>query len=135
MNQEILLRLSLTLIIIGLGFVLSRIMNTMILLRTRVKVQQVPNFQTGQLSILYFTTPTCAPCKAIQKPALLQVREKMGDRLQVIEVDATARPDMAKEWNVLSVPTTFLIDAQGIARFVNHGATRAEKLLEQIKKL
>jgi thiol-disulfide isomerase/thioredoxin len=135
MNLEILLRFSQALIIIGLGFGFYRIMNTMILARTRIKMKQVPNYQTGQLSILYFTTPTCVPCRVIQKPALQQVREQLGDRLQLIEVDATARPDMAKEWNVLSVPTTFLIDGQGIARFVNHGVTRADKLLDQIKKL
>ena len=110
-------------------------MNVMILARIRVKEKQVPNYQTGQLSILYFTTPSCIPCQVIQKPALRQILEKLGDRLQVIEVDATASPELAREWNVLSVPTTFLIDGQGIARFVNHGVTRAEKLLDQINKL
>jgi thiol-disulfide isomerase/thioredoxin len=135
MNPEILIRLSLSLLIIGLGFGFFRVMNTLLLARTRTKARQFPDYQAGQLSILYFTTPACVPCRVIQKPALQQVHAMLGDRLQVIEVDATEKPEMAKEWNVLSVPTTFLIDAQGIARFVNHGATRAEKLLEQIEHL
>ncbi len=135
MNPDFLLRFSLTLIIIGLGIGFLKLMNTLILALTRVKVKQVPNYQIGQLSILYFNSPTCTTCKVIQKPALHQVREILGDRIQVLEVDAAANPEMAREWNVLSVPTIFLIDSQGIARFVNHGSIRAEKLLEQIYKL
>jgi hypothetical protein len=53
----------------------------------------------------------------------------------VIEIDATARPDLAKTWGVMSVPTTFLLDARGQARYVNNGVTRAEKLMEQLKSL
>lgn len=135
MSPELLIRLGLALIIVGISIGFYRGMSAVILVRTRFLARQVPSFQTGKLSILYFTTPACAPCKTIQRPALQHVCEILGDRLQVIEVDATAKPDLAKEWNVLSVPTTFLIDAQGVARFVNHGATRAEKLLEQIRKL
>jgi hypothetical protein len=59
----------------------------------------------------------------------------MGETLEVIEIDASARPDLAKTWGVMSVPTTFLLDARGEARYVNHGVTRAEKLLEQIQNL
>ena len=35
----------------------------------------------------------------------------------------------------MSVPTTFLLDAHGEARYVNNGVTRAEKLMEQIQTL
>jgi hypothetical protein len=59
----------------------------------------------------------------------------MGESLEVIEIDATARPDLAKTWGVMSVPTTFLLDARGQARYVNNGVTRAEKLMEQLKSL
>lgn len=135
MNPEIWIRLGLALVIMAVGVGFFRVLNTLLLARTRTNARRVPDFQTGPLSILYFTTPACVPCKVIQKPALQQVLEALGDRLQVIEVDATEKPEMAREWNVLTVPTTFLIDEKGVARFVNHGATRAEKLLEQINKL
>ncbi len=59
----------------------------------------------------------------------------MGEKLQVIESDATERPDLAKVWCVMSVPTTFLLDERGKARYVNNGVVRAEKLLEQIETL
>ena len=54
--------------------------------------------------------------------------------MQIIEIDATQEPELARDWGVLSVPTTFLLDAHGVARHVNHGATTAEKLLEQMRK-
>ena len=53
----------------------------------------------------------------------------------MIEIDATERPDLAKVWGVMTVPTTFVLDAGGEARYVNNGVARAEKLLEQIQTL
>jgi hypothetical protein len=48
-------------------------------------------------------------------------------------VDASAQPEVAQEWGVLSVPTTFVIDASGKPRFVNHGVANAEKLIQQLE--
>lgn len=53
----------------------------------------------------------------------------------MLEIDAAERPDLAKTWGVMSVPTTFLLDSRGVARYVNHGVTRAEKLMAQIQTL
>jgi thioredoxin-like negative regulator of GroEL len=72
------------------------------------------------------------PCKTVQRPALAMVQAEMGDKLKVIEVDATQRPELADSWGVLSVPTTFIIDTKGRPRKVNHGVVRAEKLLQQL---
>jgi hypothetical protein len=52
--------------------------------------------------------------------------------LQIFEIDATAQPRLADAWGVLSVPTTFLIDAAGRPRRVNHGAVRAGALMAQL---
>jgi len=35
----------------------------------------------------------------------------------------------------MSVPMTFVIDAQGAPRYVNHGVATLEKLLRQINEL
>jgi len=55
--------------------------------------------------------------------------------MQIVEIDATERPDLAKTWGVMSVPTTFLLNSRGEARYVNHGVTRAEKLIRQLQSL
>jgi thioredoxin-like negative regulator of GroEL len=75
------------------------------------------------------------PCKTIQRPALDKVTALFGEELQVVEIDATERPDLAKIWGVMSVPTTFLLDSRGQARYVNNGVARVEKLMEQIQTL
>jgi len=85
--------------------------------------------------IVYFTTPDCAPCRTVQRPAIDKVSELLGTKLYVVEIDATERPDLARSWGVLSVPTTFLLDSRGKPRYVNNGVTRAEKLMEQIQTL
>ena len=82
--------------------------------------------------MLYFTTPDCATCKAFQRPQLNRFTGMLGEQVQVVEIDAQSRPDLAGRWGVLSVPTTFVLDAGGKPRYVNHGAISAEKLAEQV---
>jgi thioredoxin-like negative regulator of GroEL len=63
------------------------------------------------------------------------VQERLGERLQVIEVDAAAHPEVAGQWGVMSVPTTFIVDANGQPRHVNHGVTPQDKLLRQLEDI
>lgn len=106
--------------------------NRLILLRARRGQLYLPTFRPGTPAVLYFTTPECVACKTHQRPALQRLAEKMGDHVRVIEINAYEQPDLASQWGVLSVPTTFILDPQGQPRHVNHGVTRAEKLFEQI---
>jgi thiol-disulfide isomerase/thioredoxin len=122
-------------LLIGAGIGTFLLVNRAILRRTEDLSRHLPGWQPGRAVILYFTTPECAPCRTVQRPALQRVQSEWGDRLQVIEVDATRRADLARRWGVLSVPTTFLLDASGKPRFVNHGVTRAEQLIEQLHRL
>jgi thiol-disulfide isomerase/thioredoxin len=87
----------------------------------------------GAYVLVYFTTPTCVPCKTVQRPAIQQLSQRLGNRLQVLEIDASQQPDVASRWGVLSVPTTFVIDPSGAVRHVNHGVARAEQLLTQLQ--
>lgn len=135
MNSDILLRSGLAIAIIALGVCAYWLFNQRLLVRARQNVFTLFNQLPNKPIIVYFTTPDCAPCKTVQRPALNRVSQLLGDRLEVVEVDATQRPDLAKIWGVMSVPTTFLLDARGEARFVNNGVTRAEKLMEQLDTL
>jgi len=135
MNADILLRSALAIAIIIVGIFGYWLLNQRLLVRAKSNIftlfSQLPNKPV----IVYFTTPDCAPCKTVQRPALSRVSQLLGDSLQVIEIDATQRPDLARQWGVMSVPTTFLLDARGEARYVNNGVTRAEKLMEQLESL
>jgi thiol-disulfide isomerase/thioredoxin len=138
MNAEttyVVLRFGLAIVIIGLGAFAYWLVNQRLLIRARNNVFTLFNTLPNKPVLVYFTTPDCAPCKTIQRPAINRVSHALGEELEVVEIDATERPDLAKAWGVMSVPTTFVLDTRGEARFVNNGVARAEKLLEQLKTL
>jgi len=135
MSSDILLRFGLAIGIIALGALAYWLVNQRLLVRAQVNALSLFDGLPNKPVIVYFTTPDCAPCKTIQRPALNQLSITLGDKLQVIEIDATQQPELAKKWGVMSVPTTFLLDAHGEARYVNNGVARAEKLLEQLQSL
>ena len=134
-TMDILLRFGLAVVIIGLGAFAYWLFNQRLLIRARNNIFTLFNTLPNKPVLVYFTTPECAPCKTIQRPAINRVSHVLGAKLEVVEIDATERPDLAKAWGVMSVPTTFVLDTRGEARFVNNGVARAEKLLEQIKTL
>jgi len=87
----------------------------------------------GVPGVVFFTSPDCVTCKALQRPALREVQRNLEGCIQVVEVDTTERPDLARSWSVLSVPTTFILNREGRPVHVNHGATSARKLLGQLQ--
>ncbi|MDQ3006162.1 MAG: thioredoxin family protein [Chloroflexota bacterium] len=135
MSSDIPLRFILAIGIIGLGAAAYWLVNQRLLLRAKNNIFTLFKKFPNKPVIVYFTTPDCVPCKTVQRPALDHIRNLLGEKLQVIEIDAFERPDLAKTWGVMSVPTTFLLDARGEARYVNNGVARAEKLMEQIQAL
>jgi thiol-disulfide isomerase/thioredoxin len=129
-------RIWITLIILLAASSLYGIYRRRLLSRRVGKALQVPGYDAaGRPAILYFSSPHCAPCQAIQRPALDRLIEMSGGKLQVIEVNALEEGRLADEWGVLSLPTTFLIDSQGRPRGVNHGVAREAKLAQQLRKI
>lgn len=110
-----------------------RLVTALVLSRARRKARGLSLFTPGLPAVLYFTTPDCVTCKAAQKPALRAVQDRLEGLLQVIEVDALDSPRLAREWSVLSVPTTYILDRDGRPVQVNHGYASTEKLIEQLR--
>ena len=133
MNPELLVRLFVAVVISGVGVTIFLLGNRLILSRATSKVRRFASYQSGHPAIVYFTTPTCAPCKTIQRPAIEKLKKNLGEQLQVFEVDASTDPELAQDWGVLSVPTTFVIDSEGTPRHVNHGVATAETLTQQLE--
>jgi len=87
----------------------------------------------GVPAVVYFWSETCVPCRMVQRPAIEQVASTLGpERVQVIAINALEQPEVASEWGVLSLPTTFIIGRDGLVRHVNHGVTRSTELEKQI---
>ena len=135
---EILLRLLEAMGIIAAGWLVFRLSNAAVLsraARAAPAARQENLLLPGRPAILYFTTPDCVTCRVYQRPQLRRLEGMLGERVQVVEVDAQSRPELAGRWGVLSVPTTFVLDAAGVPRHVNHGAVTAEQLAEQIHSM
>ena len=92
------------------------------------------DFKPGVPTIVYFTTPTCAPCRLQQTPTLQQLQSEVGSAgLHVIRVDATIDPQAAERWGVFSVPTTFVLDRDGKPRTVYNGVVDSKTLKQQLQ--
>ncbi len=125
-------RMAIAIAIIVLGYLLYRTYAWLNLRRLRAAGLDLEGYSPGKPAILYFTDPGCAPCKTVQDPALAEVLSQFGDRLQIVKVQALEHPELTDSWGVLSLPTTFIIDAKGQPRGVNHGVVRAPRLIDQL---
>ena len=134
--METLLRLSIAVSISLLGIALYFALTQLRLASLRRAHHPLADLglRRGVPAIVYFTTPDCAPCRTVQGPAIEQVRAQFGERLQIVKIDASARTDLADRWQVLSVPTTFILDARGQPRQVNNGVASAHKLRQQLRE-
>ena len=103
-----------------------------VLWRARGQAGSLLQFIRGIPGVVLFTTPECVTCKVIQRPALAELKSRLANRVQIIEIDAAERPDLARTWSVLSVPTTFVLNAEGRPVHVNHGVASTRKLMDQL---
>jgi thioredoxin 1 len=133
MNPEIVSRILIAVTIVGVGLITYTLVNRHSLAKNNGRIFQFPSYKQGIPAILYFTTPTCVPCKTIQRPALKSLKDSLGERIQIIEVDASTNTKLASSWGVLSVPTTYIFDEKGRSRYVNHGVVMAEQLFQQLE--
>ncbi len=132
-------RLILLAALIVIGIAVYRLFNRWQVRRANALISAVDpvlrDLRKGTPAVLLFTTPFCMPCKTVVIPALERLQREMGDRLQVLQIDACERPEDADRWGVLSAPTTFILDASGSTRAVNHGVADYPLLKRQIGTL
>ena len=86
----------------------------------------------ARVRILAFSTPDCQQCHRLQAPALQRVLEARGDVVSVVDIDASTSLELAQRYQVLTVPTTVVLDATGQAHAVNYGFANTKRLLEQV---
>jgi thioredoxin 1 len=101
-------------------------------LRRSINVDQ-ETLNDQRPTLLYFSSPDCAPCHLQQSPILASLQETLGDCVSFQEYDAVAHPDLARRYRVLTVPTTVVIAPNGEVVAVNYGVTQANKLQRQLE--
>ena len=85
-------RLVAAVILMAAGVIAYRLIIRQQIKQTTALVPSDPllsGLKPGVPTILYFTTPTCIPCKTQQTPALQKLQGQLGDGIQIVRVDAT----------------------------------------------
>jgi thiol-disulfide isomerase/thioredoxin len=77
-------------------------------------------------TVLHFSATWCGPCAAVRRV----VEPVCGDLPAVshAEIDMDANPAAARRLSVLSLPTTFIFDADGRQRYRTAGVPKAADL-------
>jgi thioredoxin-like negative regulator of GroEL len=90
---------------------------------------------SSHVRILAFSSADCTQCHRLQTPALQRLKEQLGDTVSVIDVDAPTSPELASRYQVLTVPTTVILDATGKVQAINYGFANTKQLSTQIAVL
>ena len=86
----------------------------------------------GCPSILYFTGENCAICHGAQKPALRSLAASLRDGIEIREVDIAVEPALARQYRVMSLPTTIVLDGAGQITDINVGFASSDTLHRQL---
>ncbi len=87
-------------------------------------------------SIVYFWSAGCPVCKMTQKRVLEGILAEYGtEQLAFTAYNTDDTPDVAKEWGVMTLPTTFVLDSTGAIQHVNNGLAVPETLRRQLGPL
>jgi thioredoxin-like negative regulator of GroEL len=87
------------------------------------------------VSILFFSSTTCAICHTAQRPALDSLRARSSNPPSILEIDVADDPDVARRYRVMSLPTTIVLSADGQVAAINVGFASEQRLAAQLAEL
>ncbi len=104
------------------------------------QVMRTTQFQSAtsvaaSIRVLAFHTADCRQCFTMQDPALQRLETARTGQVEIIHIDAIAQPDMARQYRVMTVPTTVVLDPAGHAQAVNFGFAPTNTLLAQVDQV
>jgi thiol-disulfide isomerase/thioredoxin len=83
-------------------------------------------------SILYFTGESCTICHTAQRPALRALAVDLDPGIEIREIDIAVEPELARQYRVMSLPTTIVLDRDGQVADINVGFASDRTLRRQL---
>ena len=123
---------------LGLSFVVGRLLTTR---SGRMKeAPDMPAVDTSELglsgtgpTVVHFGAVWCGPCAGVRRVVDQVCAELTGGAH--VEIDMDANPEAARRLSVLSLPTTFVFDAEGRQRYRASGVPTAADLRSALRPL
>jgi thiol-disulfide isomerase/thioredoxin len=84
-------------------------------------------------TVVHFSATWCSPCSQVRR-VVDQVCDDLGEVAHV-EIDMDDNPGAAKRLSVMSLPTTFIFDADGRQRYRTAGIPKADDLRSALAPL
>lgn len=135
MGETMFERLLITFVVIGFAWVMLSLMKRRQIIQSNRASQQLYS-ASNRPTIVYFWSEGCAVCKIAQRPILDRILAEYGkERLVLTAYNIDEAPDVAKEWGVRTLPTTFLLDSAGTIKQVNNGLVVPENLRKQLEPM
>ena len=88
--------------------------------------------QSTELVLVDFYAEWCGPCK-IMKPRILDVAERMGDNVKVVQIDVDKEKELATRLRISSVPT-LIIFKNGKQQWRQSGIISALALMKLLQE-
>lgn len=138
MSTSVAVAIAVVIAVLGLGYVIGRLMT----LRsgTVKETGNAAEVDTSDLglsrsgpTVVHFSAEWCGPCAGVRR-VVDQVCDELGDVAHV-EIDMDANPAAARRLSVLSLPTTFIFDADGRQRYRTSGVPKVSDLRAALEPL
>jgi thioredoxin-like negative regulator of GroEL len=84
-------------------------------------------------TVVHFSASWCGPCTQVRR-VVDQVCDSL-ERVAHVEIDMDANPGAARRLSVLSLPTTFIFDADGRQRYRTSGVPKPDDLRSALAPL
>lgn len=127
--------------VLGIGYIVGRLVTRRAgQLRAAAEDAAVEDVDTSDLglsgtgpTVVHFTAVWCGPCAAVRR-VVTQICAELP-AVAHVEIDMDANPAAARRLSVLSLPTTFVFDAQGRQRYRATGVPKAADLRSALAPL
>jgi thiol-disulfide isomerase/thioredoxin len=138
MSESWILVITVLIAALGLAYVIGRLLTLRAgLLKGADEASHVDTTGLGLSrtgpTVVHFSAVWCGPCEGVRR-VVDQVCSELPEVAHV-EIDMDANPEAARRLSVMSLPTTFIFDAEGLLRYRTAGVPNAADLRSALERL